>query len=94
MEVIGWLGSILLSLCGLPEAYRTWRDKRCYAGWGLLIMWYLGEVCFIIFEFSGEIRLQRLGNYILNFLIVGYLMYYKVKNMKERKQQRKLKGKR
>ena len=64
MEIIGWFGGILLALCGLPEAYRTIKNKTCSVGWGFLIMWIAGEVCLFVFEFASEPTIQRSLNYL------------------------------
>ena len=41
-EVFGWISITLLTICGLPEVYRTIRNKYCQVGWGFLIQWTLG----------------------------------------------------
>jgi uncharacterized protein with PQ loop repeat len=28
-EIIGWISGILLAICGIPLAIRSYREKRC-----------------------------------------------------------------
>ena len=48
MNFIGWLGSIMLALCAVPEVIQTYRNKRCAVSWGMLILWGGGEILVLI----------------------------------------------
>ena len=78
MEVIGYLGGLLLGLCGIPETIRTITDKRCHLGWTFLLMWFFGEVCML----SYTIQLwdfALISNYTFNVLLVSIMLYYKIR---------------
>jgi len=78
IENIGWIGSVLLAFCAVPEVYRTFKDSKCHAGWGLLLTWYLGEILSIIFILSTSAQSQLIFNYSLNIFLLSIMIYYKV----------------
>jgi uncharacterized protein with PQ loop repeat len=78
MNTIGLVGSLLLALSGIPEMIRTIRDKRCHVGWGLLLMWFFGEVLCVVYGLQlGEIPL--LINYLFNVVIISVMLFYKTR---------------
>jgi len=82
METIGWIGAMLFALCGLPEAWRSWRRKRCDVGWAFLSMWLGGEALtlFYVVAKEGLINLMPLiVNYLLNIVFILIMCYYKWK---------------
>lgn len=87
MNIIGLTGSLLLTFCGVPELFRTVKDKKCHLGWGFLMMWFFGEVLCLFYGFDlNEIPL--LINYTFNLLIVSIMCYYKIINFAKSKKNR------
>lgn len=85
MNIFGLIGSILLSLCVVPEMIRTIQDGRCHLGWGFLIMWYLGE----IFSFFYGVSLSEIPlimNYGVNLFALTIMTYYKIWGKKKPKE--------
>ena len=83
METIGYIGGLLLAICGLPETIRTIKDKRCHLGWPFLFMWFFGELLMGIYTlelWDGPL----LFNYGFNILLVGIMVLYKVKTFIKR----------
>lgn len=78
MELIGYISGIMLALCGLPEAIRSVRNKRCDIGWGLLLMWLGGEIGLLIYEFK-TMAIPRLLNYSCNIIFINIMIYWKLK---------------
>lgn len=77
--MLSWIGSILLALCGFPETIRTIRDGRCHIGWGMLIMWYLGELL-TLYHVIFNIKDAALSfNYILNVILISIMLFYKIR---------------
>jgi uncharacterized protein with PQ loop repeat len=74
--MIATLGSILLAICALPEAMRTFKTKRCGIGWGMLISWLLGEVLLSIFAIQTK-QYVLLINYVANLTFLGIMLYFK-----------------
>jgi hypothetical protein len=78
---IVWLtaiGSLLLALCGVPQAWRAWRRPRStrQLAWTFLVAWFLGEALM----FAGMAPIASwpvLANYLGNTLLTGFLLYSK-----------------
>lgn len=69
MEAVAWIGSILLALCGLPQAVKSWLDGRTDISLAMLAMWLIGEMLLTIYcVHLGNWPL--LLNYLANILIV------------------------
>lgn len=79
LQVLGFLGSILLAVCAIPEVVRTVKDNKCHLGWNFLILWFSGEVSMLIYIIPmGDLPL--LLNYILNTILLSIMLVYKIKN--------------
>jgi uncharacterized protein with PQ loop repeat len=78
METIGWLGSILLAFCGLPQAIESWKTKSSDGlTWGFLLMWLFGEIFTIIYIFPTMI-LPLIFNYTANVIFLSIIVYFKI----------------
>lgn len=84
-EVLGWLGAILFSCCGIPQVIKTYRTKSTKdLSWWFLLMWFGGEVFTTIYVAycnvtTDKIQWSLLTNYFINIGIVIYLLYLKRK---------------
>lgn len=82
METIGWIGSLLLAFCGLPQALESWRTKSSNGiTWGFLLMWSFGELFTIIYVIP-KLDWPLLFNYSANLVFLAVIAYYKVKGKK------------
>lgn len=79
MELLAWVGCILLATCALPELVRTLRTKKCSLTWGFLLMWLFGEIFTLLPVLSRNLGAFLVFNYSLNVVIIFILCYYKVK---------------
>jgi uncharacterized protein with PQ loop repeat len=79
MEIFGWLGSVMLAFCGLPQAIESYKTKNSDGlTWGFLLMWLFGEVFTFVFIFPTMI-LPLVFNYTANLIFVGIIIYYKIR---------------
>ena len=79
--MIAWCGSVLLALCALPETMRTVKDKKCHVGWGMLSMWYAGEIL-VLYHVLVNVKDNALAfNYILNVILISIMLFYKVRKV-------------
>jgi uncharacterized protein with PQ loop repeat len=78
MELIAYVGGILLTICGIPEVIRTIKDKRCHLGWAFLLLWFFGEVFMLVYSLDLKSN-PLIMNYLFNTIIVGIMLYYKIK---------------
>jgi len=81
MEAIGFIGSILLAVCGIPEVVRTIKDNKCHLGWNFLLLWFGGELFMLTYVIPMK-DIPLLLNYVFNTLLVGVMVFYKLKNTK------------
>lgn len=76
--IIGWLGSILLAFCGLPQMVKTIKDGHAE---GLsnefLAMWLGGEICTLLAVLTDNNEKYLLFNYYTNILFLCIIIKYK-----------------
>ena len=78
MEMIGWFGSILLAVCGLPQAIESYKTKSSEGlTWGFIGMWFIGEIFTIIYILP-QMVLPLLFNYTANIIFLSIIIYYKI----------------
>lgn len=78
MEILGWVGSFLFAICGIPAAVQTYRDGHARGMNTLfLLLWCGGEVLtlsYVIYKRDYPLILNYLSN--LGSLLV--IMKYKI----------------
>lgn len=80
MEVIGWIGSILLAACAIPEVVNAFKTGKCGITWGMLLVWQVGEVLTWIAVVAKIGSLFLIFNYTANIIFISYLIYVKRKS--------------
>jgi uncharacterized protein with PQ loop repeat len=79
METIGWIGSILLAFCGLPQAWQSYKEKNSDGvTMSFLIMWGVGELFTIVYIIP-KWHWPLIFNYTANIIFIGIILYYKIK---------------
>ena len=79
MELLGWVGSIMLSICGLPQAYESYKNKNSDGiNWGFILLWLIGEVL-VVFYVLYKKEYPLVFNCALNIVLASIIMYYKLK---------------
>jgi uncharacterized protein with PQ loop repeat len=79
LEIFGWLGSVLLAFCGLPQAIESYQNKNSDGlTWGFLLMWGFGEVFTFVFIFP-TMMLPLVFNYTANLIFISIILYYKIR---------------
>ena len=77
-EIMGWLGSICLAICGLPQAWQSFKDKHSHGiSWGFVLLWAFGEIFALAYVYD-KLDLPLLLNYATNILILAVILYYKI----------------
>jgi len=80
VELIGIAGSILLALCGVPQAWRSFQDKHSDGiSWGFLNMWGGGEILVLTYICLTTMDWILIANYAVNLVTLGIIMWYKLK---------------
>ena len=76
MQKVGWLSAIFLIACGLPELYVGLTTGQVGSSYGLIILWFLGEVFGSIYTMHKR-DYPLFANYFLNTIIVGWILLIK-----------------
>lgn len=72
-QICGWLGGILLALCGAPEAYLALKTGDSALSWTFLAMWGGGEILIlipVIFKIKEKFLIL---NYLLNVVFIAII---------------------
>ena len=79
-ELIGWIGSILFSLCALPQTLLVCKQKHADGlSWLFLNMWFFGEIFSTIYICNQNIlQIPLLANYSFNILLLLIIFYWKI----------------
>jgi len=79
MEILGWLGSILLQLHTIPQVFTCFKQKhaRGFSN-SFLVMWVLGCMLMLLYTVPTG-KLPLIINYALNMTTGLVVSYYKVR---------------
>ena len=84
-EIMGWLGSICLAICGIPQAWQSYKDKHSHGiSWAFLLLWAFGELFALIYVYD-KLDIPLLMNYATNMFILAVILYYKAMPYSEEK---------
>ena len=79
MELIGWVGSFLLTFCGVPMAWQSFKEGHS-TGVNMIFlqMWLWGEVFTLIYVAAQpELLIPLIANYIFNIIMILVILKYK-----------------
>jgi len=81
IELVGWLASLSLALCAVPQAITCWRQGHAKGldSW-YLFLWFLGIFLMVMYVF-GKYRLEDkplLLNCCCNLLLIATIWKYKI----------------
>lgn len=78
IETIGWIGSILFALCGVPQAFKSIKDGNSDGlSWLFLLMWFFGELLSMVYAIHLKLW-PLLFNYSFNFFCLLIVIYYRI----------------
>ena len=78
METIGYIGSIMLAICGLPQAIESYKTKSSEGlTWGFIGLWFWGEI-FTFAYILPKMDLPLLINYSVNIIFLSVIIYFKL----------------
>lgn len=86
--LFGWVGGVLLAVCGLPQAVASWRQGHSDGvDWAFLLMWFVGEVFLLVHVLDlygiNWLAAPLLLNYAFNLVLVGIILRYKIWERKQ-----------
>lgn len=78
MNIIGWIGSIMLAICGVPQLIKTRRDGHAEGiSLPFLGLWFGGELLTLGYV-APSLDWPLMANYGANVILVGIIGYYKL----------------
>jgi uncharacterized protein with PQ loop repeat len=78
LELVGWIGTICLAICGLPQLFKSVREGHSEGiSHAFLWLWFWGEISYIIYVLFKDFDTIQLCNYALNIIVVIVLIYFK-----------------
>jgi len=80
MEIIGWVGSFLLTFCGMPLVWQSHKDGHARGvNIVFLEMWLWGEVLVLAYILAQPMLLWPLiANYAFNIMLILIIQHYKL----------------
>lgn len=77
ITTLGWAGSLLLALCAIPQAYKSFKEKRTVGiSPAFLWMWMGGEVMAAIYVYCEKYSLPLMLNYISNIVLITIIIWF------------------
>ena len=78
LEFFGWAGSILFALCGMPQAYQSYKQGHSRGlNWAFILMWGMGEIMTFIYVLP-KMDIPLLFNYTINMAFLIVIIYFKI----------------
>ena len=78
MEYIGWIGSILFAICGLPQALQSFKQGHSNGlTWSFLLMWFFGELFTLIYIIPKQ-DWPLIFNYTMNMGFLLVILKFKI----------------
>lgn len=77
-DIVGWLGSVLLAVCGAPQALKSIRDGHSRGmSSSFLMFWLGGELCYL-YSTAAKFGLVSwlVFNYVGNIIFVLVIIYF------------------
>lgn len=78
MYIIGWIGSILLSICGIPQAWKCYKQGHGNGlSYAFIWTWFVGEIITAIYVYCEHgMDLPLLANYSMNIILILIILKY------------------
>jgi uncharacterized protein with PQ loop repeat len=76
IELAGWIGAALLTVCSVPQAYKSWKEGHSsgvspYMLW----LWLIGMI-FTLVYFCQIQAIPAIVNYCFNIIVAGIIIRY------------------
>jgi uncharacterized protein with PQ loop repeat len=80
MHTIGLVGNLCLAFCAIPQAYKSLHTGKADGlSFWFLLLWYLGEICTLIYVID-MLNFLFFINYFINVVCLSIIIAVKVKN--------------
>lgn len=76
MNLVGWVGSFLLAVCAVPEAWRSFKTKKCHVNRLFLALWGGGELLTLAYAIHRN-ESPLIFNYLVNLICIAIILQYR-----------------
>ena len=77
MIILGWMGSTLLALCGIPQAVMAVKQGHSNGiSWSMLLMWHSGIICMMIYVLPTR-DVPLISSYAVSVVTISVMLWYK-----------------
>ncbi len=78
IDAMGWVGSIMLAVCAVPQAWASYRQGHSDGiTKEMLFLWGGGTLLALPLQFDREI-VQAVVNYNVNLFLIAVIVYFKL----------------
>lgn len=86
LESVGWLGFMLLALCGVLQLLTTIKTKT-FDGLSIsfIIVWFIGEIFAFIYVVAKGFSFSLLFNYGVNIIVCVWILVIYIQHLKRTK---------
>lgn len=78
LQIIGWVAATLFAFCGLPQAWKSYKDRHSAGiSWGFILMWWFAEVLMLIYVIPMRDG-PLLFNLALNLVFASVILWFKI----------------
>lgn len=78
---VAWLalvGAVLLGVCAIPQAVRSWRTKRADdVSWWFLSAWFFGDIALLLYGIETGLPLPIVLNNVVNAICIVVISWFK-----------------
>ena len=79
IEVSAWIGNICFVLCGIPQAWKSYKEKHSNGiSFSMLMLWFWGNLLSLIYSVYNHQWPLTLG-YLSGMANISIITYYKFK---------------
>jgi uncharacterized protein with PQ loop repeat len=76
IEAIGFASAFLLAVCGIPQAWKSWKTKSSAGvSFAFLGIWLAGEILLLAYASARHLG-PMMVNASLNIMIIGIILRY------------------
>jgi uncharacterized protein with PQ loop repeat len=83
IEIVGWVGVIILALSGLPQIFKTFKVKHVEGvSFGMIFCWFSGCSLMLFYTLIDKAKMVLIINYLWStsttlILLILYFLYKK-----------------
>lgn len=78
MDFLGYIGSICLAICSVPQAYMSYKQGHSRGiSFGFLFLWTAGEI-FTLLYIIPKADIPLLINYLSNLIFLSIIWKYRI----------------